>query len=1731
MAGTLTVEHAFGDLTAISGFVALPPSGSTVVFVDSTASPVARIVFTLNPTDSAEASGFEIRSGDGITLYATGDYPVGMNALGAGATGAQVLAALVANLANIELADGVDADIWTLRDVLSVSGNGEGTSFVALDAFVSIDAGGGDDTVTLHALADGATIDGGAGKDTLALDLGPGVITTVIVDSGALMINGAGFGSPLLASLAFAGFEIFRGGEGQDYFWASGAGYRFTGGDGEDQFTQSGIPGSYDIVDYGADGGTKGIVVNFGDFFDVSTLPAALPATFGTFVAGLLEADPSIDTGRVRDTYGNHDWVTAGFRIEGSQWDDAFVGSADADHFDGGAGDDRFFGGGGNDTIVGGGGDDRLYFSGAIGDYTINGDGDDFIIIGSSGTTTVSGVERFVFDDGEIEASDYAADPLVAVDDDNAADGVVEAAGGVGDGSAAGNVLDNDTGTGLSVSYIRLGASAWTSVTTATAIAGTYGSLSIAADGTWSYTLDEDLAQALKGSQIVYDAFSYRMTDGSASDEADLKIKIVGSNDAPTSGVDAFSTNEDVDLVTAVSVLLANDTDPEGETLTFQSVQSAVKGTVSVVGSNVVFTPTPGLSGAGGYTYTVTDASGASATHTVSVTINDVNDAPVGADKTVTVLEDGSRSFTATDFGFSDTDGHQFAAIVITVLPASGTLLLSDGAVSVGQVISVASLGNLVWSPAANQSGAGLAWLGFKVRDDGGTANGGADTDTTTRKITFDVTPVNDAPNGDGGTVSVLEDATYMFSAGDFGFSDSDGHSFKDVTITSLPSVGVLRLGSTIVQVGDVIAVGSITSVTWAPPANQSGAALASFGFKVRDTEGTANGGVDTDPTSGTITFNVTPVNDAPNGAGSTVSVSQDGAYTFAASDFGFSDSDGHGFASVVIASLPSAGTLKLGAGAVSVGDVIAVGQISALTWTPPANQSGNGLASFSFSVRDTGGTANGGVDTDPTPGTITFNVTAVTVAAPVNSAPDGAGSRVVVLEDGSHTFSSGDFGFIDGDGHGFKELVITSLPAAGVLKLGADVVNINDVITVAQIGSLTWAPPANQSGTALASFGFRVRDTGGTSNGGVDTDPTPGTITFDVTRVNDAPNGAGSTVLVAEDVPHVFGLADFGFSDSDGDALKEVVVTALPGTGLLKLGDGIVGVNAVIAAADIDRLTWTPPANVNGSGIASFSFVVRDTGGTADGGADTDATPGTITFTVTEVNDAPSAVGSRVLMVENTAHAFALAEFGFSDSDGHELREIIVTSLPSVGELTLGGANVAVGQAIEVAQLTSLSFAAGAAVQGSATLGFRVRDTGGVSGGGVDTSIDAATITFDVLPINRAPSATGSTITLLEDQPYVFSSVDLGYGDPDGNALKELIITALPARGTLTLAGNAVAPNQVVAVAALSSLAWTPPAEASGVGLASISFVVRDVGGTVGGGSDTSATSGALRFNVTNVNDSPTITTSAGSGSGGALTVNEGTLNVTSVTVFDPDSKKVTLSLVGEDKGLFVLSKNQLQFKPAPDFETPRDANKDGIYKVGIRAIDNGVGAVASVQELTITVRNVAGSTTIGDDGANTLDKSKKVAGVPAATAEEDFIDGRGGNDNINGGDGADTLIGGLGNDKLTGGNGADHFRFTEALGPTNVDAIADFVRGTDKIELSAGVFGALGATVDPWEIYSAKGAVAGLDGDDYMIYDSSKGRLFYDPDGAGADFAPILFATFTKKPPMLDAGDFVIV
>jgi Ca2+-binding RTX toxin-like protein len=185
-----------------------------------------------------------------------------------------------------------------------------------------------------------------------------------------------------------------------------------------------------------------------------------------------------------------------------------------------------------------------------------------------------------------------------------------------------------------------------------------------------------------------------------------------------------------------------------------------------------------------------------------------------------------------------------------------------------------------------------------------------------------------------------------------------------------------------------------------------------------------------------------------------------------------------------------------------------------------------------------------------------------------------------------------------------------------------------------------------------------------------------------------------------------------------------------------------------------------------------------------------------------------------------------------------------------------------------------------------------------------------------------------------------------------------------------------------------------------------------------------------------------------------------------------------------------------------------------------GIDTASSGIAFTlpAEVENLLLTgTRNLAGT---GNALAN------RVTGNAGAN----LLRGSAGNDTLAGGAGADTLAGGGGNDTLNGGTGADVFRFdTAPSSTTNRDLVQAFSPVDDLIALENAIYTRLttpGPLADGNFRASTDGTAA--DADDFILYDTDSGALYYDADGSGAGVA-VRFAMLAGHP-TISAADFIV-
>jgi hypothetical protein len=968
-----------------------------------------------------------------------------------------------------------------------------------------------------------------------------------------------------------------------------------------------------------------------------------------------------------------------------------------------------------------------------------------------------------------------------------------------------------------------------------------------------------------------------RSTDnGGLPFEKELTITVDNGADAPTGiALTPNSVAENLPSGTLVGSLSSTDSDP-GDTHSYALVAGAGDNALfAIFNNNELRTAAMfDFERKSGYSIRVasTDSGGRTFKKTLSVAITDANDAPTLTAGGVLVYSENAP-VTAIDAGVKVADEDNTTLVGATVAisgnfqsnqdvlefvdqsgisgsynAGSGVLTLSGSAALADYQAALRSVAYRNTSDGPNPAVRTVTWT---VND--GTANSAGATSTIA------ITAVNDAPSfAKGADQNVNEDAGAQTVAGwataiSAGPSNESGQTLT-FNVTGNTNPGLFSAAPAISSTGEL---------TYTPAANANGSATITL--TLSDSGGTANGGVDTS-TAQTFVINVTAVNDAPSftkGADQTVNEDA-GAQTVP----GWATAISAGAADEAAQTLTFAIIGNTNPGLFAVAPAMTAN--GTLSYTPAADA--HGVASIQIALTDDGGTANGGANTSP-PTTMTITVNSA------NDAPSFTkGTDQTVFEDaGAQTVPGWATAMSAGPANESGQNLsfnITANDNAALFSTGPAV----DPAT----GALTFTPAANANGTANVQVA--LMDDGGTANGGVSSSG-PQSFAITVNAVNDAPAGTNKTVTALEGGDYVFSAADFGFTDPDdspANALLSVKIATLPGTGSLTLSGSGLAAGTEIAAADIGNLKFTPAANTNGAPYASFTFQVRDNGGTADGGIDLDQAAKTIAVNVTPVNDAPAGTDKTVTADEDAAYVFSAADFGFTDPDdspANALLSVKIATLPGTGSLTLSGSGLAAGTEIAVDDIDAgnLKFVPAADASGApyASFTFQVRDDGGIDNGGIDLDTTARTMTVNIDALNDAPVNTvPDAQTTNEDTSLVFNAANdnpISVNDVDAGGA-DLQITLGVTSGSLTLSGTGglifsdgdgtddtsmTLTGDLTAInAALNGLSFQPAADATDS--VTLTLTSDDQGATGAGGalSDTDT----VTIDINPVNDAPVI-------------------------------------------------------------------------------------------------------------------------------------------------------------------------------------------------------------------------------------------------------------------------------
>ena len=715
----------------------------------------------------------------------------------------------------------------------------------------------------------------------------------------------------------------------------------------------------------------------------------------------------------------------------------------------------------------------------------------------------------------------------------------------------------------------------------------------VSSSGTLTFTAAADASGSANIAIVAQDdgGTANGGSDTSASQSSSIAVTAV--NDAPSfnKGADQIvSEDAGPQTVAAWATGISAGPNEAGQTVSFVATNdnNALFSSQPAVSSNGTLTYTPAADANGTATVTVhaQDDGGTanggvdtSAPQTFVITVNSVNDAPsFTSGGNVSVLEDSGAYSAAWASAISAGPADESGQAVAFSTSNDNNALFSVQP-------SVSATGVLTFTLAADAFGS--ANVSVTLSDDGGTANGGADT-SAAQTFTVTVDGVNDEPGftpgadqtsaEDAGPQTVAAWATAI-SAG------PASESSQTITFVTANDNNALFIAQP--------SVAADGTLTYTAAADANGTATVTV--YAQDDGGTANGGDDTSA-SYTFTITITAVNDTPSfTGGGDVSVVEDSAPYSAqwatAISAGPADEAGQTVTFNVSATNPSL---------FSSGPSISATGV--LSFTLAANASG--ASTVTVTLSDDGGGAN---TSAPQNFTITVNA--------VNDAPSFAGGGDVTVNEDSGPYAAP------------WASAISAGPNESGQTVAFSVSNSNNALfavqpSISPTGVLTFTPALNAFGSANVTV--TLSDNGGTANGGVDTSAAQ-SFTITVTAVNDGPSAgndawdtfgntevrvdlpAGLTPHVADTTPSGSGVRD-NDTDPEGDP---IVIT-----GIVGCGDAVAPFDCTLAGgAKVSMLangsfSYTPAP---GATSGSFQYTMTDVPA-----AGTPATStGTVTFSI----------------------------------------------------------------------------------------------------------------------------------------------------------------------------------------------------------------------------------------------------------------------------------------------------------------------------------------------------------------------------------------------------------------------------------------------------------------------------------------------------------------------------------
>ncbi len=261
------------------------------------------------------------------------------------------------------------------------------------------------------------------------------------------------------------------------------------------------------------------------------------------------------------------------------------------------------------------------------------------------------------------------------------------------------------------------------------------GFLELAPDGSFTYNHDS--------SETTADSFTYTVSDGNGgSDIGIVTITINPVNDPPVAVADSYSVDEGATLTVAAPGVLGNDSDGDNDPLNSAVTSAPTNGQLDLaVDGSFSYNHDGSETTTDSFSYTVSDGNGGSDIGTVSITINPVNNPPIGINLDNSSVNENEPIGTAVG-NFASTDVDSAGPFIYTLVTGTGDTGNATFAI-VGDQLQTAAIFDFETR----------ASFSIRVQTDDGAGG------TFEEAFTITVTDVNDAPvitsDGGGATAAV----------------------------------------------------------------------------------------------------------------------------------------------------------------------------------------------------------------------------------------------------------------------------------------------------------------------------------------------------------------------------------------------------------------------------------------------------------------------------------------------------------------------------------------------------------------------------------------------------------------------------------------------------------------------------------------------------------------------------------------------------------------------------------------------------------------------------------------------------------------------------------------------------------------------------------------------------------------------------------------------------------------